>query len=82
MIENSVGYEGLNCQSQATCSMVLKKIILEEMLVFLEGDDRTQITPSHYIRSVQKYRMNLVKSYVDLKMCSWISPHTVLPVIM
>lgn len=52
-----------------------EKIILEEMLVFLEGDNRFQIKP-HDVRTVQKYGMNLVKSYVDLKKCSWISPHT------
>lgn len=58
--------------------MVLKKYI-EEMLLFLEGNNRIQITP-HNIRTVQKYHMNLVKSYVDLRKSSWISPHTVLPV--
>lgn len=78
IIENGVVYEGLNCQNQDIALMVLKKKVLEKMLVFLEGDNRIQITP-HGIRTVQKYCMNLLKSYIELK-CSWISPHSVLPV--
>lgn len=69
IIENVIVYEGPNCQNQGICLMVLKKITLEEMLVFLKGDNRIQITPSHNVRSMQKSCMSLVKSSVDLKKC-------------